>query len=87
MTNSNKSNNSKDDYSIEGEIEKKNDKRAKDKLSNLKSGKNKINILSLTKINKKKFSISNINKFNKNLIRTNQIEIYLIIQIKIIIFY
>ena len=54
MTNSNKSNNSKDDYSIEGEIEKKNDKRAKDKLSNLKSSKNKINILSLTKINKKK---------------------------------
>ena len=71
VTNSSKSNNSKDDYSIEGEIEKKSNKKAKDKLSNLKSGKNKINILSLTKINKKKDSqLVNINKFNKNLIRT-----------------
>ena len=71
-----KSNNSIEEYSIEGEIEK--NKKKLDKKNNINSNnnkvmsyKNKINILSLTKINKKKDGkFININKFNKNLIRT-----------------
>lgn len=71
VTDSNKSNDCDDEFSIEGEIEKnkkRNSKKASKKALNYK---NKINILSLTKINKnKEYKFVNINKTKKNLNRT-----------------
>ena len=66
-------NSSNEDYSIEGEIEKKNKKvknESKNKNQNLNNSKqiNKINILSLTKINQKKVNdLINNSKHKKHL--------------------
>ena len=71
VTNSDKNISSNDDYSIEGEIEKKNKKKnIKDINENKDNSKriNKINILSLTKINTKKANeLVKTNKYKKSL--------------------
>ena len=78
VTSSKKNNDSNEDYSIEGEIEKNkkilvnknNTNNNNNNNNNTLNYKNKINILSLTKINKKKdCQLINLNKFNKNLLR------------------
>ena len=78
VTDSDKNNISNDDYSIEGELERKNKRNDKKEINQNKDDSkriNKINILSLTKINKKKVNdLINNNKYKKNLnkIRTTR---------------
>ena len=77
VTNSDENNFLNDDYSIEGELEKKNKKNEKKEIiqdNNNSKQMNKINILSLTKINQKKVSelINNKHKKNLNKIKTSR---------------
>ena len=72
VTNSSKKNYSNEDYSIEGEIEKKKNNIKVDMKNNynnkhIYNSTNKINIFSLPKINRKNYCFSNINKINKNM--------------------
>ena len=69
----NKEDISNDDYSIEGEVEKKGKNKDKKEINQNKENSkkiNKVNILSLTKINQKKVTdLSNNNNYKKNLNR------------------
>ena len=72
VTDSSKKNCSNEDYSIEGEIEKKNNNIKVNKKNNynnrhIYNSKNKINIFSLAKINRKNYCFSNLYKINKNM--------------------